>query len=202
MSYVLPTGYKGAQVTGLEQLAKNIDATLKQIKVAAQAGMSKWVHAIKEDIDGRVPKDTGNLATSFFIAKKGSKSIKRPIFNSYGKSESRQRKLQRSYQDWDSVTAWALAKTASYVGTSTAIIIFGFPLEYALKVHEDLDEGNNPGGGERKFLENSINDNLEYLPKFCAESVKGALSHRGSGSPMSSASPGNLDDLRRVLESI
>lgn len=175
--YNIKTYVKGDRGPGLPQLEKALDAALKAVEQMCQGGMSRWVDAVMDDAWYRVPIDTGNLQASGFKVKKGTRVLKRPIFNSYGDTPSKQAKLQRAYAYWEQVATQALTEVAAFRGSNkNVVVIFGYPLEYAFAVHENFEATH--ATGQSKFLEDAVYALLPELPRMCADAVKAGLNRR------------------------
>jgi hypothetical protein len=160
-------------IKGFDEVMKNLNAEIMQIKGRTITGLVKAAADIRRDMDKTpplIPVKTGNLRLSWFVVTaKGLKSDK-PAFKLL-ETAKKTALLIESYNA-------AVAEAQGIVQASTKempFIVIGFGANYAMPVHEMIGGDINwsrKGMAGPKFFESSVKRNKDKVLKTIAENAQ------------------------------
>lgn len=201
-------------------MERTLDAALKDVENLCQGGITRWAKVVMGKAKDKVPLDTHNLQKSGFIVSRGTRQVAKPNFVPY---PGHPNKLVKAELYWSSVVGQAIAEVSAIKGRNSVVAIFGFPLDYAFAVHEDMGFRVGPGrkqpgdkgyrfnisvvdatrddGRGPKYLEDAVIEELDTLPRLCAKAVKDGMARRG-GTRLPRAVPVDIAAVESQLEEL
>jgi hypothetical protein len=139
------------ELEGLEKVTRELNSRLKKIKTVSAKGLADvCLDCLGRSVE-RAPVDLGDLRGSGYAKLNG-------------------RTIAKGSPD-GGVSSMG---SASASGVEKLEGVIGFEEPYALKQHEDLTL-NHPKGGEAKYLEKTLDENMEKYINYLAGEVKNSI---------------------------
>jgi hypothetical protein len=183
MASKIPYGtlYPNTHVRGFEEVIKNLQFEINQIKGASEKGLIKAGIEIRLDTERTAPitpLDYGNLRSSWFIT-----SAKRTAgrdkwnkgFKSTRKGSKRKVDAAKMAADHSNTISESKAKLASLLGMGQIGVTMGYSAFYAVYVHENMNakfKRQQPAASGPKWFQSAVYRNKDKIVQVIAQIVR------------------------------
>jgi hypothetical protein len=158
------------RVEGLETVLSNLNKEIKKLKTGSKKGLIRAGFLIQRGSQQRCPVDTSNLKNSHYTVW-GEGAASSPNFRDVGRTGRKvsSEAMAQLRQDHEDTVASMQDKTSGRLQVAV-----GASAAYALFVHED-EQAEHVHGGQAKFLQASVEENLKRIIDVVAERAKESI---------------------------
>jgi len=160
--------YAGSgHIKGFDEVFKNLNAEIKNIKGRTMKGLLKSAIKIRRDMDHTppvIPVDYGNLRASWFVVSAKKVESNPPSFKGDNASN-----IEQQYS-----AAVGEAVTMTQSNPNALFLVIGFGANYAAPVHEMIDPGINwkRKNSGPKFFQRAVYANKDTILKIIKENAQ------------------------------
>ena len=144
------------KLQGLDNVLKNLNKEVQGIENRSLKGLIRGSIIVRRSMEKQMPKipiDTGNLRSSFFIvsSKGGSHAGSTPSFEGKNKAQ-----LQAGHVS-------TVSEYKEKIKSGQSSVVLGFSANYALFVHENIGANFKRPGAGAKFCEVALQKNKKNI---------------------------------------
>ena len=147
---------------GMEEVMSNLNKELREIEGKTTKGYIRASIHVRRQSEPKIPVDTGNLRSSWFVVSQRGENSKTPSFSGKQASEL--------HSDHSNVTSSAKREVKKFKHPA---VLFGFTANYAALVHEKVDDASfRRPGAQARFLFSTLSEEANRILEIIRENAK------------------------------